>query len=68
MHSYEVWSRKDGRGVDLISDRVPFGKLSHDGPSAVVDAINERIEPQPVTRRSEGARSGVSCSDEKQAV
>jgi len=39
MDTYYVWPRTDGHGVDLISDQVPFGKLSHDGPSAVVNAI-----------------------------
>jgi len=27
MHTYEVRSRKDSRGVDLISDVLPFGRL-----------------------------------------
>ena len=27
MHVYEVRSRKDKRGVDLISDGLPFGRL-----------------------------------------
>jgi hypothetical protein len=27
MHVYEVRSRKDYRGVDLISDAPPFGRL-----------------------------------------
>ena len=39
MHSYEVWPRKDGRGVDLISDRLRFGKLWYAEPNAVVNAI-----------------------------
>jgi hypothetical protein len=26
MHVYEVRPRKDGRGVDLISDALPFGR------------------------------------------
>ena len=39
MHTYDVWPRNDGRGVDLISDQLPFGKLWYDGPSAVVNAI-----------------------------
>ena len=39
MHTYDVWPRNDGRGFDLISDQLPFGKLWYDGPSAVVNAI-----------------------------
>ncbi len=29
MHAYEVRPRKDHRGVDLISDAPPFGRLSY---------------------------------------
>ena len=31
MHIYEVRPRKDHRGVDLISDALPFGRLASDG-------------------------------------
>ena len=31
--------RKDKRGVDLISDALPFGQLWYDGPEAVANAI-----------------------------
>jgi hypothetical protein len=31
--------RKDKRGVDLISDGLPFGRLWYDGPEAVSNAI-----------------------------
>jgi hypothetical protein len=30
MHLYEVRPRKDHRGVDLISDALPFGRLWYD--------------------------------------
>ena len=39
MHVYEVRPRKDRRGVDLISDVLPFGRLWYDGPQAVANAI-----------------------------
>jgi hypothetical protein len=39
MHVYEVRPRKDRRGVDLISDALPFGGLLYAGRSAVADAI-----------------------------
>lgn len=39
MHVYEVRPRKDHRGVDLISDALPFGRLWYDGPNAVGNAI-----------------------------
>jgi hypothetical protein len=39
VHIYEVRPRKDHRGVDLISDVLPFGRLWYDGPTAVANAI-----------------------------
>ena len=39
MHVYEVRPRKDHRGVDLISDALPFGRLWYGGPNAVSNAI-----------------------------
>ena len=39
MHIYEVRPRKDKRRVDLISDMLPFGRLSYAGPNAVANAI-----------------------------
>jgi hypothetical protein len=39
MHVYEVRPPKDKRGVDLISDMLPFGRLLYGGPNAVSNAI-----------------------------
>jgi hypothetical protein len=39
QHVYEIRPRKDHRGVDLISDALPFGRLWYDGPNAVSNAI-----------------------------
>jgi hypothetical protein len=39
QHVYEVRPRKDHRGVDLISDVLPFGRLWYDGANAVGNAI-----------------------------
>jgi hypothetical protein len=39
MHVYEVCPRKDHRGVDLISDVLPFGRLWYGEPNAVSNAI-----------------------------
>ena len=39
MHLYEVRPRKDHRGVDLISDVLPFGRLWYGEPNAVSNAI-----------------------------
>ena len=40
MHTYEVRPRMDRRGVDLISDALPFGRLWYGEPNAVSDAID----------------------------
>jgi hypothetical protein len=42
-HVYEVRPRKDHRGVDLISDVLPFGRLWYDGPDAAANAIEPRL-------------------------
>ena len=34
QHIYEVRPRKDHRGVDLISDALPFGRLWYGEPNA----------------------------------
>ena len=39
QHVYEVRPRKDHRGVDLISDVLPFGRLWYDGPNAAANAV-----------------------------
>jgi len=38
-HAYEVRPRKDHRGVDLISDALPFGRLWYSEPNAIANAI-----------------------------
>ena len=40
MHVYEVRPRKDRRGVDLISDALPFGGLWYADPNATENAID----------------------------
>ena len=39
QHAYEVRPRKDHRGVDLISDALPFGRLWYGEPNAASNAI-----------------------------
>ena len=39
-HVYEVRPGKDKRGVDLISDALPFGRLWYGEPDAISNAIN----------------------------
>ena len=36
IHVYEVRPRKDKRGVDLISDVLPFGRLWYTKPGDAV--------------------------------
>ena len=39
-HVYEVRPRNDKRGVDLVSDALPFGRLWYGGPNAVSNAVD----------------------------
>jgi hypothetical protein len=39
MHLYEIRPRKNKRGVDLISEVLPFGRLWYGGPGTVTNAI-----------------------------
>ena len=39
QHVYEVHPRKDKRGVDLISDALPFGRLWYGESEAVSNAV-----------------------------
>src|SRR5262245_4924346 len=38
-HIYEVRPRKDHRGVHLISDVLPFGRLLYGGPNTMSNAV-----------------------------
>ena len=40
QHIYEVRPRKDRRGVDLISDALPFGRLCYGGANAASNTIS----------------------------
>ena len=39
-HLYEVRPRKDHRGVDLISDALPFGRLWYSEPNTISNAVD----------------------------
>jgi hypothetical protein len=41
QHVYGVRPRKDHRGVDLISDALPSGRLWHGEPNSVAYAIGD---------------------------
>jgi hypothetical protein len=43
LHMYEIRPRKDKRGVDLISDVLPFGRLWYRGPDAISSL--RRLDP-----------------------
>jgi hypothetical protein len=49
MHNYEVRPRTDHRGVDLISDALPFGRLWYGEPDAIGNAIDYGEVFQPLT-------------------
>jgi hypothetical protein len=52
MQVYEVRPRKDHRGVDLISDALPFGRLWYAEPNAIADnngTIKAARDGQPAT-------------------
>jgi hypothetical protein len=40
QHVYKVRPRKDPRGVDLISDALPVGRLWYGEPKAINSAVN----------------------------
>jgi hypothetical protein len=40
MRVYEVRTPRDKRGVDLISDALPFGRLWYGEPNAISNTIN----------------------------
>jgi hypothetical protein len=39
QHVYEIRPRNDKRGVDLISDALPFGRLWYGEPNAISNAV-----------------------------
>jgi hypothetical protein len=40
IHNYELRPRKDRRGVDLVSDALPFGRLWYGEPNAIGNAVD----------------------------
>jgi len=49
VHVYEVRPRSDKRGVDLISDALPFGRLWYAEPDAISNAVGNAKFSQPIT-------------------
>ena len=64
MHVYEIRPRKDHRGVDLISDRLPFGRLWYDGANTIGYAQFRSALPitAPNALVGSGRRLGPRCS------
>jgi hypothetical protein len=58
MHVYEVHPRKGHRGVDLISDALPFGRLWYAEPNAISNAIGY------ATHRSRSHRAVIRVYDD----
>ena len=50
-HDHEVRPRKDHRGVDLISDVLPFGRLWYDTPDHAVGYAMHRSGSHPAVIR-----------------
>ena len=46
---FEIMASKDKRGVNLISDALPFGRLWYDGPKAVRERNRVREVLQSLT-------------------
>jgi hypothetical protein len=63
MHAYRVCPRKDQRGVNLISDALPFGRRWYGEPNAISNAIDYA----KFRSRSHNALIGV-CDDAGSAI
>jgi hypothetical protein len=65
QHLYEVRPRKDHRGVDLISDVLPFGGLWYAGPKAVENAIDRSRSHHAVIRVYDDAGNVIDTHEHK---
>jgi len=66
MNAYEVRPRKDHRGVDLISDVLPFGRLWYDTPDhAIGYAMHSSRSHDAVIRVYDAARNVVETHERK---
>ena len=46
MYIYELRPRKDHRGVDLVSDVLPFGRLWYDMPDNAQQPFTRHCNPR----------------------
>jgi hypothetical protein len=58
MRACEVRPRKDRRGVDLICDALPFGRLWYGEPNAISYAKHRSRSPARSPSRSELSDAG----------
>ena len=66
IHIYEVRPRKDKRGVDLISDALPFGRLWYDTPDhAIGYAMHSSRSHNAVIRVYDGAGNVIETHEQK---
>jgi len=64
--AYEVRSRKDRRGVDLISDVLPFGRLWYDRPDhAIGYAMHSSRSHDAVIRVYDAAENVIESHEHK---
>jgi hypothetical protein len=67
-HIYEIRPRNEKRGVDLISDALPFGRLWYGEPNAVSNAVGyakfRSRSHQAVIRVYDAARNVIYADDE----
>jgi len=64
-HIYEVRPRKDHRGVDLISDALPFGRLCYGEPNAISNAKFFSRSHDAVIRVYDDARNVMATHEHK---
>jgi hypothetical protein len=65
MHTYEVRPRKDKRGVDLISDALPFGRLWYGEPNAIGYAEHRSRSQNAVIRVYDAAGIVIETHEQK---
>jgi hypothetical protein len=65
MHVYRVRPRKHHRGVDLISDALPFGRLWYDGPNAIGYAMHSSRSHDAVIRVYDAADNVIETHEHK---
>ncbi len=59
MDTYEIRSRKDGRGFDLISEALPFGRLWYQDAEAAMGYAKFYSRSHPAEIRVFDAKGNV---------